>query len=78
MSVSIRRISTSPRMPGEGITSLARLGGRGLGIGWPLKPLALAAALVAGSAGPAAASDDMKALLAEVKAWWSSFPPICA
>ncbi len=32
-----------------------------------LKPIALAAALFVGSAGPAGASDDMKALLAEVK-----------
>jgi len=32
-----------------------------------LRPITLAAALIVGSAGPAAASDDMKALLAEVK-----------
>ena len=32
-----------------------------------LKPIALAAALFVGSAGPAAASDDMKAVLAEMK-----------
>lgn len=44
----------------------SRPGGGGLGRGWKtrLKPVALALALVAG---PAAASDDMKALLAEMK-----------
>ena len=34
---------------------------------WPLKPVALAAAIFAGSAGPTAAGDDMKAVLAEMK-----------
>ncbi|MBZ0142028.1 MAG: carbohydrate porin, partial [Rhodocyclaceae bacterium] len=32
-----------------------------------LKPIVLAVALVVGAAGPAAANDDMKALLAEMK-----------
>ncbi|MEZ5617182.1 MAG: carbohydrate porin [Rhodocyclaceae bacterium] len=54
----------SPRQRGEGENALSRPGGRGLGRGWELRPIALALALVTG---PAAASDDMKSLLAEVK-----------
>ncbi|MBX3648599.1 MAG: carbohydrate porin [Rhodocyclaceae bacterium] len=58
------RLVPSPRQRGEGENALSRPGGRGLGRGWELSTIALALALVTG---PSAASDDMKALLAEVK-----------